>query len=206
MTHWRIVFLPKPNQWPSPLDMRPICIVYRIWTRIRLTHLRNFLTQFLVPYQSGGIGGPSVQDLLISWHQEFGDYDYCLALDYQKAFDSMDYILPIHVMEQVGVPMQICNLIRYQWDNHKRWCSFNGTVHPQPLVNSKGIPQGDGWSPIALSLVLSIYCPTVPNSPRPVCQNFFVYRLPYYPCAQHAGAHARTSSLATAGRCHAHAH
>ena len=81
-------------------------------------------------YLSGGIGGPSVQDLLISWHQEFGDYDYCLALDYQKAFDSMDYILPIHVMEQVGVPMQICNLIRYQWDNHKRWCSFNGTVHP----------------------------------------------------------------------------
>ena len=60
MTHWRIVFLPKPNQWPSPLDMRPICIgsvLYRIWTRIRLTHLRNFLTQFLVPYQSGGIGG-----------------------------------------------------------------------------------------------------------------------------------------------------
>ena len=161
MTHWRIVFLPKskPNQWPSPLDMRPICIgsvLYRMWTRIRLTHLRDFLTQFLVPYQSGGIGGPSVQDLLISWHQEFGDYDYCLALDYQKAFDSMDYILPIHVMEQVGVPMQICNLIRYQWDNHKRWCSFNGTVHPQPLVNSKGIPQGDGWSPIALSLVLSV--------------------------------------------------
>ena len=161
MIHWRIVFLPKskPNQWPSPLEMRPICIgsvLYRMWTRIRLTHLRNFLTQFLVPYQSGGIGGPSVQDLLISWHQEFGDYDYCLALDYQKAFDSMDYILPIHVMEQVGVPMQICNLIGYQWDNHKRWCSFNGTVHPQPLVNSKGIPQGDGWSPIALSLVLSV--------------------------------------------------
>ena len=82
MIHWRIVFLPKskPNQWPSPLDMRPICIgsvLYRMWTRIRLIHLRDFLTQFLVPYQSGGVGGPSVQDLLISWHQEFGDYDYC---------------------------------------------------------------------------------------------------------------------------------
>ena len=93
---------------------------------------------------------------MISWHQEFGDYDYCLALDYQKAFDSMDHLLPLRVMQHVGVPLQICNLIRYQWDNHKRLCSFNGTVHPEPLVNSKGIPQGDGLSPIALSLVLSI--------------------------------------------------
>ena len=177
MTHWRIVFLPKskPNQWPSPLDMRPICIgsgLYRIWSRIRLTHLRNFLTQFLAPNQSGGIGGPSVQDLLISWYQEFGKFDYCLALDYQKAFDSMDYILPIHVMQQIGVPVQICNLIRYRWDNHKRWCTFNGTVHPQPLVNSKGIPQGDGWSPIALSLVLSI---VQRYQIRPLCQNLAVH-------------------------------
>ena len=142
---------------------------------------------------------------MISWHREFRKFDYCLALDYRKAFDSMDYILPILVMQQIGVPVQLCNLIRYQWDNHKRWCSFNGTVHPQTLVTSKGIPQGDSWSPIALSLALSILfnrtkCP-MPPVPKPGCT-----LIPYHPCAQHARSYARIPTLAVAGGCHAHAH
>ena len=163
LLHWRLVFLPKPkkNRWPTPLEMRPICIgsiLYRIWSRVRLTHLQGFLAQFLAPLQSGGIGGPSesVQDLLLSWHQEFSGHEYALALDYTKAFDSMGYNLPIAIMERVGVPSQICNLLRNQWENHKRWCCFSGTVFSKPLLQAKGLPQGDGWSPIALSLVLSV--------------------------------------------------
>ena len=83
LLHWRLVFLSKPkkNRWPTPLEMRPICIgsiLYRIWSRVRLTHLQGFLAQFLSPLQSGGIGGPSVQDLLLSWHQEFSDHEYVL--------------------------------------------------------------------------------------------------------------------------------
>jgi len=44
--------------------------------------------------------------------------------------------------------------LRSQWGSHSRWVSLNGCVSPTPLRNAKGIPQGDPWSPAALTLVL----------------------------------------------------
>ena len=130
-------------------------VLYRIWSRIRLIQTQQLFTPFLAPFQSGSQGS-GCQDLFISWDQEFPpeNFGFCAALDYTKCFDSLDYNIPLALFELCGLPSQISALLRSQWGSHSRWVSLNGCVSPVPLRNAKGIPQGDPWSPLALTLVL----------------------------------------------------
>lgn len=162
MIHWRLAFLPKAkkNSIPTPEEMRPIAIghvLYRLWARVRLLHVQSHVKQFLAPFQSG-YQGPSCQDLFLSWDQEFepDQYGYCGALDYTKAFDSLDYSLPVAIFKRCGLPAPIINLLSHQWSCQIKWASFNGTIHGEPIRHAKGLPQGDAWSPLALTLVLSV--------------------------------------------------
>ena len=160
MLHWKLAFLPKPHKddIPQASQMRPIAVghvLYRIWSRIRLVQVQHLFTPLLAPFQSGS-QGPGCLDLFISWDQEFPpeNFGFCAALDYTKCFDSLDYNLPLALFEHCGLPSQITALLRSQWGSHSRWVSLNGCVTPSPLRNAKGIPQGDPWSPLALTLVL----------------------------------------------------
>lgn len=160
LLHWKLAFLPKPHKdvIPHAGQMRPIAVghvLYRIWSRIRLIQTQQLFTPFLAPFQSGSQGS-GCQDLFISWDQEFPpeNFGFCAALDYTKCFDSLDYNIPLALFELCGLPSQISALLRSQWGSHSRWVSLNGCVSPVPLRNAKGIPQGDPWSPLALTLVL----------------------------------------------------
>ena len=84
-------------------------------------------------------------------------YPYGLALDYKKAFDSLNCSLGLHLLQKVGVPTKILGLLASQWQRQTRWLSLGGAIHAEPLQNVPSLPQGDPWSPITLALVLS--CP-----------------------------------------------
>ena len=162
--HWKTVFLPKvkKDRLPTLEEMRPIAIghiLYRIWARVRLLHVQSHFKQFLAPFQAG-FQGPSCQDLFLSLDQEFppDTYGYCATLDYAKAFDSLDYSLPVALFQRCGMPASIVNLLSHQWGGQVKWVSFNGTVHVDPIRHAKGLPQGDPWSGLALTLVLSVVC------------------------------------------------
>lgn len=110
LKQWKLIFLPKSKvgKIPGLADVRPICIapvLYRIWGRIRLQQLRTLLTQTLAPYQSGGVGGPDVVSLLLSYDLEFPVENFrCVAaLDFAKAFDSCDTSLVISIFSKIGV-------------------------------------------------------------------------------------------------------
>ena len=161
--HWKVVFIPKQkqNSVPKAADVRPISVgpvIYRSWGQIRLRHFRHFLTSALSSHQAGGVGGPDVSSLLLSYDLEFpaNEYPCVAALDFTKAFDSCDFDLCLHVMQHLGLPDRILGLLRNQWQEHFRWVAFAGSVHPTPIQGAKGLPQGDPWSPIAMSLVLML--------------------------------------------------
>ena len=186
MLHWKLVFLPKTKKgrFPTPEEMRPIAIghiLYRIWARVRLVHTQSHVKQFLAPYQSG-LQGPTCQDLFLSWDQEYPPepYGYCAALDYTKASDSLDYSLPVAILKRCGFPAPVINLLSHQWSCQVKWVSFNGTVHSTPIRNAKGPPQGDPWSPLALTLVLAVVsrhqATEVPDNPA------VVFGRSYHPC------------------------
>ena len=111
LKHWKVVFIPKQkqNSVPKAADVRPISVgpvIYRIWGQIRLRHCRHFLTSALSSHQAGGVGGPDVSSLLLSYDLEFpANENLCVAaLDFTKAFDSCDFDLCLHVMQHLGLP------------------------------------------------------------------------------------------------------
>ena len=62
---------------------------------------------------------------------------------------------PVILFARIGVPPQVLGLLKDQWLGQKRWVSFAGTVSPECLGEVPSLPQGDPWSPLALSLVLA---------------------------------------------------
>ena len=163
LLHWKVCFLPKnrtDGTIPSLGDVRPISVgpvVYRIWSSIHLQHLRNFLSQSLLKDQAGFLG-PDVQSVLLTMDLDYvaEQYPFAVALDFAKAFDSTDAQLCIRLLEHVGVPKRVTTLLQSQWTGHKKWITFGGAISKTPMQNTLGLPQGDAWSPICMSLVMAV--------------------------------------------------
>ena len=60
--------------------------------------------------------------------------------------------------ERNAVKRQRCvySNIKHQWQNHKKWLTFGGAVSQEPIVRTLGLLQGDPWSPICMSLILTV--------------------------------------------------
>ena len=163
MCHWKIVTLPKQRQGTLPTldEVRPIAVgsaIYRLWGHIRLRHLAATLAQYLERNQAGGIGGEDVTSLLLSLDLDLdcASYPCLMALDFAKAFDSTDFALCLSVFDRLRMPLPVLSLIKAQWERQKRWMTFAGTCAQHPIVNCLALPQGDPFSPIAMSLVLML--------------------------------------------------
>ena len=162
VTHWKVVFIPKggSNDKLTVDKLRPLSVgsmVYRIWARCRVKQLSPFLEQHLAPLQANRKMDPEVLHLILRGECPPELYPYGLALDYMKAFDSLNCSLGLHLLQKVGLPKQILGLLASQWQRQTRWLSLGGAIHAEPLQNVPSLPQGDPWSPITLALVLS--CP-----------------------------------------------
>lgn len=163
LLQWKLVFLPKVamrGKIPLGNQLRPISIgpvIYRVWSAVRLQHVRGFLSQFLLPNQAG-FQGPGVQDLLLSFELEYTapQFPMAAALDFSKAFDSTDHVICTNLLSTLGTPPQIVRLLEAQWGNHVKWITAGGAVSHRQLRKTQGLPQGDSWSPVCMSLVLSI--------------------------------------------------
>lgn len=62
----------------------------------------------------------------------------------------------MQIFKQTGLSSQFCNLLTDMWTEHTRWCSWNGAVHPVPMVtHGMPIPQGECLGPLTCCLWLS---------------------------------------------------
>lgn len=162
VTHWKVVFIPKggSNDKLTVDKLRPLRVgstVYRIWARCRVKQLSPLLEQHLAPLQANRKMDPEVLHLILRGQCPPELYPYGLALDYMKAFDSLNCSLGLHLLQKVGVPKKILGLLASQWQRQARWLSLGGAIHAEPLQNAPSLMQGEPWSPITLPLVLS--CP-----------------------------------------------
>ena len=163
MCHWKVAFLPKARKtcFPRAGDTRPIAVgsaIYRLWSRLRLQELAASLASCLEHNQAGGVKGHDAETLFCALDIEFdpAEYPFAVALDFQKAFDSLDSTISISVFQRLGLPAPVLNLLRFQWQTHRRWPCFAGAVSPQCLSDCLGLPQGDPFSPCALAVVLTL--------------------------------------------------
>ena len=163
MCHWKVAFLPKARKtcFPRAGDTRPIAVgsaIYRLWSRLRLKELAGPLASCLEHNQAGGLRGHDAETLLCALDIEFDaeEHPFAMALDFQKAFDSLDYTISLSVFQRLGLSAPVLNLLRFQWQTHRRWPCFAGAVSPHCLSNCLGLPQGDPFSPCALAVVLAL--------------------------------------------------
>ena len=161
LRQWKVVCIPKKRAGflPTVDEIRPISVgsvIYRIWGQVRLRQVAAKLAQFLDSKQSGGVGGADVSSLLLSLDIDLDceSFPCLLALDYAKAFDSLDYTICVELLRKLGLPRQIWKMLQAQWSDHERWMSFGQEVCCEPIRGALGLAQGDPWSPICLSLVL----------------------------------------------------
>lgn len=161
--HWRIAFIPKSKAngcIAGVSAVRPICVgatLYRLWAAIRLQHLRPFLESLLIPEQ-GGTSGLGVDQLLLTMELQYPaeEWPFAAALDLQKAFDATNWQLCLGILRHAGLPATVLQLLEDQWKGHRRWLSFRGAVQSTPLDSAAGLPQGDPWSPISMSVLLAV--------------------------------------------------
>lgn len=162
--HWKICFLPKATTRKGVVaglgDVRPISVgptAYRIWAAIRLQHCKSFVEGLLCQDQAG-CNGLAAQDLLLTMENKYQaqDWPYAMALDLQKAFDTTDWTVCLKLLKHAGLQAPILKLLQDQWDHHERWLSYRGAIDPAPLKNTAGLPQGDPWSPIAMSALMAV--------------------------------------------------
>ena len=155
--HWKVTFLPKSSS-PDVDKFRPLSIgsiVYRIWARCRVQDYGRLVDPHLGKFQAGHNCDCEVLHLSMESEYPGAEYGFGLGLDYTKAFDSTNASLAAALFARIGVPPQVLGLLKDQWLGQKRWVSFAGTVSPECLGEVPSLPQGDPWSPLALSLVLA---------------------------------------------------
>lgn len=115
------------------------------------------MDSLLCPEQ-GGTTGLGVEQLLLDMELGYPatEWPYAAALDFQKAFDTTNWDLCLKILKHAGLPITVEHLLRDQWEGHSRWLSFRGAVDPTPLEKAAGLPQGDPWAPICMSVLLAV--------------------------------------------------
>ena len=76
------------------------------------------------------------------------------ALDFCKAFDSLEPAIALHALGQWGFAGSALQLLEHQWRSQVRWSCVGGSVAPEPLHGARGLPQGDPFAPLALAAAL----------------------------------------------------
>ena len=146
----RIVVLGKGTEPKSPLDIRPITIlskVYRLWSRLRSLEVLGHISNLMPPQVSATAGGISA-DMLAAYtanqieSAKFAKKDICgVVIDLIKCYNTIPWGPVQSLLIKIGIPSQyVTALFRHLRDLHR---SFD--VHgccSEAIKAVKGIAEG----------------------------------------------------------------
>ena len=101
-----------------------------------------------------GAQGPEVMAALIA--HELNVKKHGLTMDFKHAFDTLDVDVMQKVFERLlpSTCSRWHSLLFEQWKTMKRWVVIDAGVHPQPLIVSQGLPQGDPGSCVVVATMM----------------------------------------------------
>ena len=151
-----IICIPKGEEDRDRLkNWRPISllnIVYKIGSTSIANRIKPVLTNIISEDQTGFIKNRYIGDNIrlifdiISWLNHNNKPGLLLCLDFQKAFDSLDWSFLHKSLIAFGFKEDICKWIRTFHTNIKSTISINGNITDWFTV-SRGCRQGDPLSP-----------------------------------------------------------
>ena len=125
-------------------------ISYKIITKILAIRLKSILPKIISPLQSAFVPSRNIQDNIILAHELLHTYKLkkgkggymFLNMDMKKAFDKMEWVFILSIMEKLG--------FHPTWINWIRLCisssSFSIILNGSPFVSfslKRGLRQGD---------------------------------------------------------------
>jgi hypothetical protein len=121
--HSHIALIPKKAGSHSVHHYQPIClcnIAYKVFTKILANRLKTILPKIISPLQSAFVPSRSIQDNSILAHELLHTFKnkkgkqglMFLNLDMEKAFDKMEWVLILAIMERLGFSLTWINWIK----------------------------------------------------------------------------------------------
>ena len=78
------------------------------------------------------------------------------SFDYSLAFDHVRPALVCGLMKYLGMPVGLADMLLALWGQQERYLQLHGCTARQPELVSTSIPQGDPFSMLAMSLLLTV--------------------------------------------------
>ena len=151
---------PVDGELPAS-KLRPITVL-STWYRLlgscwlRSTEVRQWLQGWWPPQAVGGKKGSGVHEALINLADSaIHDEHYMISLDFSLAFDILDPALAGMLLRQAGMPGGLVSLLQSVWCDQHRILQYDGQAYHRSVQVTTSLPQGDGWSLIAMVLRLA---------------------------------------------------
>ena len=157
-----VVLLHKKGSRAEPGNYRPIALIQvdvKVLSKALTYRLQQVILDLIHPDQKGFVKGRSIhhhvrfladlQDLVTAREEEA----YALFLDFQKAFDRVNWDYMFRVLERMGFGASFIRWVRLLYMNPQAHLLINQNIQPA-LHPTRGVKQGDPLS--ALLFVLTI--------------------------------------------------
>ena len=163
LTNGYLVPIGKPGKDPKdPSSYRPVNLLLtyrRLLSLIILDRISDKVDETMSPYQFAYRRGRSTGDIvlihkyLIAGAKSKGLEKVCMGIDMSKAFDTIDRSRLLNILKARGISEDNVTLIKILLSN----TSFQvkqGKNIAREFKTNRGVPQGDGLSPILFTLYL----------------------------------------------------
>ena len=145
-------------------NWRPIILLnadYKLFSKILANRLKSILDTIIHTDQSGFMVGRSIAQNLkkicdtITYTQNHKIDALILSLDFEKAFDRLEYSSLYAALNAFGVPDSYIEMVRILFTDF-RLCTVNGGYYSEWFTPTRGVFQGNCISPYAFISIIEI--------------------------------------------------
>ncbi|XP_019432100.1 PREDICTED: uncharacterized protein LOC109339150 [Lupinus angustifolius] len=157
-----IAFIPKIGNPSKIQDYRPISLVsslYKIVAKVLAERLKSVMNSIISPAQSAFLGGHNILDAPIILNEvihsakKSSEGCFIMKVDFQKAYDSVNWIFIDYMLHRFGFPSIWRRWIKECITYTSKSILVNG-IPSQQFSISKGIRQGDPLAPFLFLMVV----------------------------------------------------
>jgi len=169
-----ITLLPKPNKDLLLLkNWRPLTLMnadYKIITSCLAHRIKKYLNKLISPEQSGFMSNRYIGEnifkitSLVDCHHRESKDGMLVLLDYEKAFDTVEWDFINFVLHKMNFPLYIIKWVNIIYNKRNTSFIINNGWKGESIMINRGIKQGCPLSPYLFLLAIELLTKAIKNS------------------------------------------